>query len=136
MYRSQGQNIHDKHFEVIIRKMMSKVIVTVITSYSIHYTKLYEGILIDEQGMVLYHPDQTLVGTEYPFEVSLVEPVFDPNHTASDGTREMLYSYPVPGRSWAIITTLPVSVPQQAALELSLSLLVMLVALMFVLFVV
>ena len=28
MYRSQGQNIHDKHFEVIIRKMMSKVIVT------------------------------------------------------------------------------------------------------------
>jgi DNA-directed RNA polymerase subunit beta' len=28
VYRSQGQNIHDKHFEVIIRKMMSKVIIT------------------------------------------------------------------------------------------------------------
>jgi DNA-directed RNA polymerase subunit beta' len=28
VYRSQGQNIHDKHFEIIIRKMMSKVIVT------------------------------------------------------------------------------------------------------------
>jgi DNA-directed RNA polymerase subunit beta' len=28
VYRSQGQNIHDKHFEVIIRKMLSKVIVT------------------------------------------------------------------------------------------------------------
>ncbi len=28
VYRSQGQNIHDKHFEVIIRKMMSKVLVT------------------------------------------------------------------------------------------------------------
>jgi DNA-directed RNA polymerase subunit beta' len=25
VYRSQGQNIHDKHFEVIIRKMLSKV---------------------------------------------------------------------------------------------------------------
>ncbi len=25
VYRSQGQNIHDKHFEVVIRKMMSKV---------------------------------------------------------------------------------------------------------------
>jgi DNA-directed RNA polymerase subunit beta' len=25
VYRSQGQNIHDKHFEVIIRKVMSKV---------------------------------------------------------------------------------------------------------------
>ena len=28
VYRSQGQNIHDKHFEVIIRKMMSKVQMT------------------------------------------------------------------------------------------------------------
>jgi len=28
VYRSQGQNIHDKHFEVIIRKMMSRVIVS------------------------------------------------------------------------------------------------------------
>ena len=28
VYRSQGQNINDKHFEVIIRKMMSKVQVT------------------------------------------------------------------------------------------------------------
>ncbi len=25
VYRSQGQNIHDKHFEIILRKMMSKV---------------------------------------------------------------------------------------------------------------
>ena len=28
VYRSQGQNINDKHFEVIIRKMMAKVQVT------------------------------------------------------------------------------------------------------------
>jgi DNA-directed RNA polymerase subunit beta' len=28
VYRPQGQNIHDKHFEVIIRKMLNKVIVT------------------------------------------------------------------------------------------------------------
>ena len=28
VYRSQGQNIHDKHFEITIRKMMSKVQVT------------------------------------------------------------------------------------------------------------
>ncbi|MBW8009755.1 MAG: DNA-directed RNA polymerase subunit beta' [Chloroflexi bacterium] len=28
VYRSQGQNIHDKHFEIIIRKMMSKVQIT------------------------------------------------------------------------------------------------------------
>ena len=28
VYRSQGQNIHDKHFEVVIRKMLGKVQVT------------------------------------------------------------------------------------------------------------
>jgi len=28
VYRSQGQNIHDKHFEIIIRKMMSKAQIT------------------------------------------------------------------------------------------------------------
>ena len=28
VYRSQGQNIHDKHFEIIIRKMMSRVQIT------------------------------------------------------------------------------------------------------------
>jgi DNA-directed RNA polymerase subunit beta' len=28
VYRSQGQNIHDKHFEIIIRKMVSKVQIT------------------------------------------------------------------------------------------------------------
>jgi DNA-directed RNA polymerase subunit beta' len=28
VYRSQGQNIHDKHFEIIINKMMSKVQIT------------------------------------------------------------------------------------------------------------
>jgi DNA-directed RNA polymerase subunit beta' len=28
VYRSQGQNIHDKHFEVIIRKMLSKIQIT------------------------------------------------------------------------------------------------------------
>jgi len=28
VYRSQGQNIHDKHFEIVIRKMMSRVNIT------------------------------------------------------------------------------------------------------------
>jgi DNA-directed RNA polymerase subunit beta' len=28
VYRSQGQNINDKHFEVIIRKMVGKVQIT------------------------------------------------------------------------------------------------------------
>ncbi|HJS29150.1 MAG TPA: DNA-directed RNA polymerase subunit beta', partial [Anaerolineales bacterium] len=42
VYRSQGQNINDKHFEVIIRKMMSKVQVTRPGD-----TKVLPGDLID-----------------------------------------------------------------------------------------
>jgi DNA-directed RNA polymerase subunit beta' len=42
VYRSQGQNINDKHFEVIIRKMLSKVQVTMPGN-----TDLLPGDLID-----------------------------------------------------------------------------------------
>jgi len=42
VYRPQGQNIHDKHFEVIIRKMLSKVMVTASGD-----TEMLPGELID-----------------------------------------------------------------------------------------
>ncbi|MEW6569334.1 MAG: DNA-directed RNA polymerase subunit beta' [Chloroflexota bacterium] len=42
VYRSQGQNINDKHFEVIIRKMLSKVQVTLPGD-----TQLLPGDLVD-----------------------------------------------------------------------------------------
>ncbi|MCA9970101.1 MAG: DNA-directed RNA polymerase subunit beta' [Anaerolineales bacterium] len=42
VYRPQGQNIHDKHFEVIIRKMLGKVVVT-----SSGDTELLPGELVD-----------------------------------------------------------------------------------------
>jgi DNA-directed RNA polymerase subunit beta' len=42
VYRSQGQNINDKHFEVIIRKMLSKVQIT-----SPGDTELLPGDLVD-----------------------------------------------------------------------------------------
>ena len=42
VYRPQGQNIHDKHFEVIIRKMLSKVVVTASGD-----TEMLPGELID-----------------------------------------------------------------------------------------
>jgi DNA-directed RNA polymerase subunit beta' len=42
VYRSQGQNIHDKHFEVIIRKMLSKVQVT-----NPHGSKYLPGDVMD-----------------------------------------------------------------------------------------
>ena len=44
VYRSQGQNINDKHFEVIIRKMLSKVQITQPGD-----TELLPGDLVDRR---------------------------------------------------------------------------------------
>jgi DNA-directed RNA polymerase subunit beta' len=44
VYRSQGQNINDKHFEVIIRKMLSKAQVTLPGT-----TDLLPGDLVDRR---------------------------------------------------------------------------------------
>jgi len=55
VYRSQGQNIHDKHFEVIIRKMMSRVQITHPGS-----TEFLPGDLVDR--LVLRKFNEKLLG--------------------------------------------------------------------------
>ncbi len=92
------------------------------------------GVLVDEQGMVLYHSDPDLIWTKYPSEIDPTSTTFHSRVTASDGSRQMVFTYPVPGRSWAVVTSVPLAVPQQTALELTLSLLLMLAALLAILF--
>ncbi len=48
VYRPQGQNINDKHFEVIIRKMLSKVIVTASGDTEMLPGELSEATLFNE----------------------------------------------------------------------------------------
>ncbi|MEJ2758643.1 MAG: ATP-binding protein, partial [Anaerolineales bacterium] len=92
------------------------------------------AMLVDEEGMVLYHPDSALIGTFYVGEIDLRNPLYDIRHTASDGTREILYVQPVPGRSWAIITTMPTEVTQEFTLESTLRLSIMLILLLAIVF--
>jgi len=75
-----------------------------------------EGMIVDEEGMILYHPDKNQVGNYLEIETGN-EPIFEPNVTAPDGTRQMLYIYPVPGRSWVTVTVIPAEYAQQVALE-------------------
>jgi two-component system NtrC family sensor kinase len=89
------------------------------------------GMLIDEQGLILYHPDSTRIGTYYPLEISLTQAEFSPKFTDTDGRQVMRYAYPVPGRSWVVVTVIPMSVPQQAGLQRSVSLLAVLAVLLF-----
>ena len=78
------------------------------------------GILLDGDGMILYHPDTTLVKTAYTGEPSDQPQFYD--GTASDGTRQMVYYQPVAGRAWSIVLTVPAQETQQLALEIALPL--------------
>jgi PAS domain S-box-containing protein len=85
------------------------------------------GILIDENGTILYHPDDTKIRTTYTGQTS-DQPLFY-DDTASDGTRQMVYQQPVPGRAWTVVLTIPAQETQQLALEIALPLSVMIIAL-------
>jgi DNA-directed RNA polymerase subunit beta' len=50
VYRPQGQNIHDKHFEVIIRKMLSKVVVTASGDTDMLPGDLIDGAIFQEKN--------------------------------------------------------------------------------------
>ncbi len=87
------------------------------------------GILLDDNGMILYHPDATLIRTTYSGQRGDRALFYD--DTAPDGTRQMVYYQPVAGRAWAIVLTVPAQESQQLALEIALPLSVMLVFLAF-----
>ena len=85
------------------------------------------GILLDDDGIILYHPDATLIRTVYAGQTG-EQPLFY-DDTASDGTRQMVFYQPVSGRAWAIVLTVPAKETQRLALEIVLPLSGMLVVL-------
>ena len=78
------------------------------------------GILLDGDGVILYHPDASLVKTTYPGQRGNQPQFYD--DTAPDGTRQMVYYQPVVGRAWSIVLTVPAQETQQLALEIALPL--------------
>jgi signal transduction histidine kinase len=78
------------------------------------------GILLDGDGLILYHPDSTLIRTVYPGQRGDQAIFYD--ETAPDGTRQMVYYQPVEGRSWSVVLTVPAQRAQQLALEIALPL--------------
>ena len=92
------------------------------------------SMLVDNTGMVLYHQDSEIVGSYYEGDIDLRNPLDIPQHTAADGTREMLHQEPVPGQPWVVIATMPAAVAQDYALQTALPLLGMLLILLGVMF--
>jgi two-component system phosphate regulon sensor histidine kinase PhoR len=82
-----------------------------------------EGQLVDENGLILYHPISARVMTPY-LGITYPQPVFK-DETAPDGTRQLMYFKPALGRPWAIILKVPAEQVQQLALNTALPLLIM-----------
>ncbi len=85
------------------------------------------GILLDEQGRMLYHPVPGLVMQPYPGQ-SRGEPDFF-DDTAPDGTRSLVFFQPTERTDWAIVLSVPASQAQQLALEIAAPLSAMILAL-------
>ncbi|MDX1435787.1 MAG: ATP-binding protein, partial [Anaerolineales bacterium] len=76
-----------------------------------------QGILVDEEGVILYHPVRNLVMSTYTGLTSDVGAFFD--DTAPDGTRSLVYYQPTIGRPWALILTVSAQQAQTLALNIA-----------------
>ncbi|HEX9839959.1 MAG TPA: cache domain-containing protein, partial [Anaerolineales bacterium] len=76
------------------------------------------GLLVDDQGNILYHPQAEQIMTSYNGQRSDQPAFFD--ETASLGTRQLVYYQPVPGHPWAIVLTIPAQETQQLAIDIAL----------------
>jgi len=87
------------------------------------------GLLVDDQGTILYHPQAEQVMTQYAGQRSDQPAFFD--ETTSIGTRQLVYYQPVSGHPWAIVLTIPAQETQQLAIDIAfpISLLIILLGL-------
>jgi len=85
------------------------------------------GILLDDQGTILYHPQASQIMTQYPGGRPS-QPGFY-QETASNGTRQLVYYQAIPGNPWSIVLTIPAQETQQIAIEIAMPISVMIVLL-------
>ncbi len=83
-----------------------------------------QGMILNEQGLILYHPDPSQILQEYPGEIGAEESYGI--QTSSNNTRQYVSFNPIVGRPWAIVITVPVRVAQDLALGIAFPLLLML----------
>jgi PAS domain S-box-containing protein len=86
-----------------------------------------EGILLDENGRILYHSDPSRIMEPYTGRLEQDRPFYEDN--AADGTRQLVYYRPVLGRPWAVLLTVPARYAQQQALNIAAPILLIIVIL-------
>jgi signal transduction histidine kinase/HAMP domain-containing protein len=93
-----------------------------------------EGLILDEDNRIIYHPSSNLVMTEYPGVVPDEVSFF--REVSPTGERQMVFSRPVLGRSWSVVLLVPAEQAQTLALEIAIPLLILLALLSVVIFIV
>lgn len=76
------------------------------------------GLLIDDQGNILHHPQPELIMTLYTGRRSDSPSFFD--ETSPLGTRQLVYYQPVTGQPWALVLSVPARAAQQLAINIAL----------------
>jgi len=94
-----------------------------------------EGLILDENRLILYHPMPNLVMTEYPGRIPAGEAEFF-QEVSSTGERQMVFYRPVIGRSWSVVLLVPSEQAQTLALEIAIPLLGLLLFISLVVFLV
>jgi PAS domain S-box-containing protein len=80
-----------------------------------------KGLLVDENGVILYHPDPNRVMTQYTGFRGTETRFYEDN--SSEGVREFIYYRPTSGKSWSVIITVPSQYAQQQAINIAIPLL-------------
>lgn len=76
-----------------------------------------QGILLDENGTILFHPDPLQLMTKYSGRTGPEAGFFD--DTAPDGTRSLVYYKKTVGRPWSIVLVAPAHLAQEIALHIA-----------------
>jgi hypothetical protein len=75
-----------------------------------------QGMLLDEDHLVLFHPDPGMVMQPYP---GLLTKAGLSEFSTKQGTRMYVFYQPAEGRSWSVILTVPALRAQQLALDIA-----------------
>jgi len=80
-----------------------------------------EGILIDENGFILFHPEASKV--MLPYDGKLKAAPFFYNEALTDGTQKIVFYTPSSGGPWAVVLKVPARYARQQALDIAIPLL-------------
>ncbi len=79
-----------------------------------------QGMIVDEDGLILYHTDSTRIMTPYTGRTEQEPKYFV---TSAGGESELVYYHPIEGKSWSVIISVPGRFVLQQAINIALPLL-------------